>query len=38
MVMDPIVKILIRSLHHDYYTMLDILLTTKSTLFLQMRL
>jgi len=27
--MDPIVKILIRSLHRDYYTMLDILLTTK---------
>ena len=29
MKMDPIVKMLIRSLHHEYYTMLDVLLTTK---------
>jgi hypothetical protein len=27
--MDPIVKMLIRSLHREYYTMLDVLLTTK---------
>lgn len=27
--MDPIVKILIRSLHREYYTMLDVLLKTK---------
>ena len=26
---DSIVKILIRSLHREYYTMLDVLLTTK---------
>jgi hypothetical protein len=29
MKMDPIVKMLIRSLHRDYYKMLDVLLTTK---------